>query len=123
MVGMITSADVTALPLEPKNPLPYWRRLAAARRFDMGLESLRDAGGPVTRNVLAPRWVMPPSVFVSSPQGARDVLGRRDAFAERGATPMAVGAASWRGIICWSFRTRSGCHAGGRSGRFWRSVW
>ena len=56
MVGMITSADVTALPLEPKNPLPYWRRLAAARRFDMGLESLRDAGGPVTRNVLAPRW-------------------------------------------------------------------
>jgi cytochrome P450 len=30
---------------------------------------------------------MPPAVLVTSPQGARDVLGRTDAFAERGATP------------------------------------
>jgi len=89
MTEMITSADVTALPLAPKNPLPYWRRLKAARSFDTGLELLRDAGGPVTRNVLAPRWIMAPLVFVSSPRGARDVLGSRDGFAERGATPMA----------------------------------
>jgi hypothetical protein len=44
MVEMITFADVTALPLTPKNPLPNWRRLAKARRFETGLELLRDAG-------------------------------------------------------------------------------
>ncbi|HZC89793.1 MAG TPA: hypothetical protein VE400_03825, partial [Mycobacterium sp.] len=34
---------------------------------------------------------MPPLVFVSSPQGAHDVLARTDAFAERAATPMSLG--------------------------------
>jgi cytochrome P450 len=83
-----TSADVTRLPLAPKNPMPYWQRLTAIRSFDTGLERLRDTGGAVTRNVLGPRSVMPPVVCISSPQGARDVLGRTDAFAERGATPV-----------------------------------
>jgi cytochrome P450 len=89
MTATITAPDLTALSLAPKNPLPYWRRLTAARQFDTGLELMRDSGGSVTRNVLAPRWVMPPLVFVSSPQGAHDVLARTDAFAERGATPVA----------------------------------
>jgi cytochrome P450 len=83
-------SDVTALALAPKNPLPYWRRLTAARQFDSGLELLRESGGSVTRNVLAPKWMMPPLVFVSSPQGAHDVLARTDAFAERAATPIAL---------------------------------
>ena len=87
MTATITP-DVTALPLAPKNPLSYWRRLTATRRFDTGPQLLRESGGPVTRNVLAPRWIMPPLVFVSSPQGAHDVLARKDAFAERGATPL-----------------------------------
>jgi cytochrome P450 len=97
MTATIAGADVTGvpsaperLPLTPKNPLPYRQRLAAARRFDTGLEVLRESGGSVTRNVLGPRWIMPPLVFVSSPQGAHDVLARTDAFAERAATPISL---------------------------------
>jgi cytochrome P450 len=97
MTATITGPDVTAvppastgLPLAPKNPLPYRRRLTAARQFDTGLEVLRESGGSVTRNVLGPRWIMPPLVFVSSPQGAHDVLARTDAFAERAATPISL---------------------------------
>jgi cytochrome P450 len=51
---------------------------------------MRESGGSVTRNVLGPRRIMPPLVFVSSPQGAHDVLARTDAFAERAATPVAL---------------------------------
>jgi cytochrome P450 len=90
MTATIAPPDLRPLPPAPKNPLPYRRRLAAARRFDTGLELLRDSGGSVTRNVLAPSWIMPPLVFVSSPQGAHDVLARTDAFAERAATSVAV---------------------------------
>jgi cytochrome P450 len=88
--ALTAGPDLNTLALAPKNPLPYWRRLAATRRFDSGLELLRDAGGPVTRNVLGPKWMTPPLVFVSSPQGAHDVLARTDAFAERAATPIAL---------------------------------
>jgi cytochrome P450 len=90
MTTTVTGPDVTALPLAPRNPLPYRDRLAAARQFDSGPELLRDSGGPVTQNVLGPKWMIPPMVFVSSPQGAHDVLARTDAFAERAATPIAV---------------------------------
>jgi cytochrome P450 len=87
---VIEGADITTLPLAPKNPLPYWRQLAAVRQFDTGLELMRDSGGKVTRAVLGPRWMMPPLAFVSSPQGAHDVLARTDAYAERGATSVAL---------------------------------
>jgi cytochrome P450 len=90
MTTMVTGPDVTALPLAPRNPLPYWRRLTAARQFDTGLELLRESGGSVTRTVLGPRWITPPLVFVSSPQGAHDVLARTDAFAERAATAISL---------------------------------
>jgi cytochrome P450 len=90
MTATITRPDVIALPLVPKNPMPYWRRLTATRRFDTGLERMRDSGGPVTRNVLGPRGIIPPLVFVSSPQGAHDVLARTDAYAERAAAPIAL---------------------------------
>ncbi|MBV8347830.1 MAG: cytochrome P450, partial [Mycolicibacterium sp.] len=85
---MVVETSVATLPPPPRSPLTFRQRLAAARRFDTGPEKLRDAGGPVTRNILAPKWIMPPLVFVSSPQGAHDVLGRNDAFAERGVTPV-----------------------------------
>jgi cytochrome P450 len=87
---VITDTDVSSLPPAPKNPLPCWRGLTAARRFDSGLELLRESGGPVTRIELGPKWAMPPLVFVSSPQGAHDILARTDAFAERAATPISV---------------------------------
>ncbi|MGA7133512.1 MAG: cytochrome P450 [Mycobacterium sp.] len=86
----VTPVPPTGLPLAPKNPLPYRRRLTATRQFDTGLEVLRESGGSVTRNVLGPRWLMPPLVFVFSPQGAHDVLARRDGLAERAATPISV---------------------------------
>ena len=53
------------------------------RRFDTGPEELRDAGGPVTRIGLAPSWMMPPVVLVTSPQGAHDVFATSDAIVER----------------------------------------
>lgn len=83
---MTESVDLARLPPAPRNPLPYWRQLNAVRHFDTGLPLLRDAGGPVTRLVLAPRRLMPPMVLISSPQGARDVLSRNGAVAERGET-------------------------------------
>jgi cytochrome P450 len=66
--------DVRALPLAPKNPLPYRRQLREVRQLHTGIEVLRDAGGPVTRVELAPRWLAPPVVVVTSPQGAHDVF-------------------------------------------------
>ena len=48
-----------------------------------GLETLRDAGGPVTAVILGPKWLVPRFVVTTSPKGIRDVLGRSDAFAEK----------------------------------------
>lgn len=76
MVGTITPAGVHELPPAPKNPLPYRQQVTAIRAFHTGLETLRDAGGPVTRLRLGPKWLMPPVVVAASPQGARDILGR-----------------------------------------------
>lgn len=77
------SEAITTLPLAPKSPLPYLKQVTAVRAIHKGPEALRDAGGPVTRCVLAPKWVMPNVVVVTSPQGARDVLGRPDAFLDK----------------------------------------
>ncbi|RAV01374.1 cytochrome P450 [Mycolicibacter senuensis] len=74
----VTEVDVRALPLAPKNPLPYRRQLREIRQLHTGIERLRDAGGPVTRVVLAPAWLSPPLVVVTSPQGAHDVLSSGD---------------------------------------------
>jgi cytochrome P450 len=77
------TADVRVLPPAPKSPLPYRQQLNCLRAFHTGMETLREAGGPVTRLKLAPKWLMPPIVVVTSPQGGHDILGRSDAFAER----------------------------------------
>jgi cytochrome P450 len=55
----------------------------ALRAFHTGFETLRDAGGTVTRLVLAPRWITPPVVVATSPQAARDILGRKDDFVDK----------------------------------------
>jgi cytochrome P450 len=78
-----TTDDVGALPLAPKNPLPFWELVKAVRDLDKGQEVVRDAGGPITRVQYGPKWVFPPLVAVFSPDGIRDVLGRNDAFSER----------------------------------------
>jgi cytochrome P450 len=70
--------DVASLPLPPINPLPRKERLAACRSFHTGTDVLRDAGGPVTRFTLAPKWLMPPLVVVTSPQGIRDTVTCHD---------------------------------------------
>jgi cytochrome P450 len=75
--------DVSTLPLAPKNPLPVRQLLKAVRNLDAGQEVIRDAGGPITRVQLGPKWMVPPLVAVFSADGIRDVLGRNDAFSER----------------------------------------
>jgi hypothetical protein len=52
--------------------LPYQQRMKAVRSFRTGLETLRDAGGPVPRFSLGPRWLLPSIVVATSPQGGRD---------------------------------------------------
>lgn len=81
-----STRDVTALPLAPKNPLPFRERLKAVREFHTGTDKLRDAGGPVTRVILGPKWLIPPIVFVTSPQGIRDILSVRDGSVDKTST-------------------------------------
>ena len=83
MVETVEKSDASTLPLPPKNPLPYWRRVAAVQAFHTGPEALRDAGGPVTRFSIGPRWLVPPIVVTTSPQGGRDTIGRTDAFIDK----------------------------------------
>jgi cytochrome P450 len=83
MVETVENVDLHALPLAPRNRLPYRQQVEAIRTFHSGLETLRDAGGPVTRLILAPTWLMPPVVVATSPQGARDILGRTGANIEK----------------------------------------
>jgi cytochrome P450 len=90
MLEALESADVAKLPLAPKNPLPYRHRLRAARSLIDGFQELLDAGGPVTRLVLGPKWLFPTAVLIASPQGARDVLGRTDEIADRGGTTTTI---------------------------------
>jgi cytochrome P450 len=76
MVETVENVDLRALPLAPMNPLPYRQQVKSLRAFHTGLETLRDAGGQVTRLTLAPKWLTPPVVVATSPQAARDILGR-----------------------------------------------
>jgi cytochrome P450 len=90
MLEALESADVAKLPLAPKNPLPYRHQLRAVRSLIDGFQELLDAGGPVTRMVLGPKWLFPTAVLIASPQGARDVLGRTDEIADRGGATTAI---------------------------------
>jgi cytochrome P450 len=90
MLETLESADVAKLPLAPKNPLPYRHQLGAVRSMIDGFQELLDAGGPITRMVLGPKWLFPTTVLIASPQGARDVLGRTDEIADRGGATTAI---------------------------------
>lgn len=68
------ATDVGRLPPAPDVPLSLRERIAAIQVAHSGCETFRDAGGPVTTVRIAPKWMMPPIVAVTSPQGARDVL-------------------------------------------------
>ncbi len=84
MVHALQKSDVGALPLVPKNPLPFRQQLKRLRSYIDGHQDLLNAGGPVTRLVLGPKWLLPNVVMIASPQGARDLLGRNDQVADRG---------------------------------------
>jgi hypothetical protein len=101
---MVETVEVAVLPLAPGNPLPYLQQVKAVRAFHSGLETLRDAGGLVTRCSLAPAWITPTMVVVTSPKGARDVLGRPDAFLDKTLTDSArkTRRAGIAGSICRS---------------------
>ena len=86
MVEMLENTEVRALRLAPKNPLPYRQQLKAVRSYIDGIQALLDAGGPINRLVLAPKWLLPNVVVIATPQGARDLLGRSDEVADRGRT-------------------------------------
>lgn len=75
--------DIAQLPLAPRNPLPYFQRLRAVRNYHSGPETLRDAGGPVTRWSIGPRWLMPTMVLATSPGAIRDVLTVRDGSVDK----------------------------------------
>jgi cytochrome P450 len=75
--------DVASLPLVPANPLPFKQRLTEIRKTHSCQVTFREAGGQVTRVTLGPRWLAPPIVWVMSPAGARDVLGRKDDACDR----------------------------------------
>ena len=77
------TVEVEALPLAPRNPLPFLQQVKAARAYHTGCETLRDAGGPLTRCSLGPKWMLPPIVVTTSPKGARDVLSRSYPFVDR----------------------------------------
>src|SRR6201982_4327522 len=81
-----SKSDVTALPLAPKTPLPYRERVKAIKDFHTGTDALRDAGGPVTRVILGPRWLIPPIVMATSPQGIRDIVSVRDGSVDKTST-------------------------------------
>jgi cytochrome P450 len=47
------------------------------------MDQLRDAGGPVTRFSLGPRWLMPPIVVATSPEAIRDILSNKDGAVDK----------------------------------------
>ncbi len=77
------SGGLESLPLAPVNPMPLRERLKAVKEFSTGTERLRDAGGPVTRFTIGPRWLMPPMVLVTSPSALRDVLSIKDGSVDK----------------------------------------
>ena len=84
MVQTMADTGVSALPPAPRNPLPVRQQVRALRSLIDGVQQLIDAGGPVTRIALpVPRWLAPPVVLASSPQGIHDILGRQDGVVEK----------------------------------------
>jgi cytochrome P450 len=81
--AVVEPTETRALPLAPKNPLSLRQLLEATREFNTGGEVLSAAGGPVTRIQFGPKWLYPPLVLVTSPEGIGDLLARNHVFGER----------------------------------------
>jgi cytochrome P450 len=73
-----TALEAQAYPIAPDVPMNLISRLRALRVYNTGPGLVRDAGGPVTMLKLGPRRLIPPFAVITSPQGARDVLGVAD---------------------------------------------
>lgn len=65
-------------PSPPSAALSRWRLLRELPAQTTVHDELRDTTGPVTSIALAPRRVALPLMVVTSPEGAREVLGERD---------------------------------------------
>jgi cytochrome P450 len=63
------------LPEPPEAALSLRGKLKAVREYHTGSVTVRDTTGPVAMLTIGPRGLFPRGVMVSSPQGARDVLG------------------------------------------------
>ena len=83
MVRTAPSANIAGLPLAPRSPLSLRQQINAVKAFHTGQETLRDAGGHVTRLKHGPTWLIPEAVVTTSPQAARDILGETGSAAER----------------------------------------
>jgi hypothetical protein len=81
--------DPASLPLQLKNAFPYLQRFPSLRSFHTGMNQLRDAGSPVTRFSLGPKWLMQPLVVATSLEAIRDILTKRTALStkSRGCSP------------------------------------
>ncbi len=80
-----TELDVLEYPIPPDVPMRLIPKLRALRTFHTGTGLIRDAGGPVTMVRIGPARITPTFAVITSPQGARDVLGGSDgAFDKEG---------------------------------------
>ena len=93
------------------------QQLKALRSLIDGFQALLDAGGPVTRLVLAPKWLLPNVVLIAIPQGARDLLGRTDEVADRGGSGSMVEMRALMGGNLLDRRTSGGYPGDGRCSR------
>jgi cytochrome P450 len=83
--GDMAQADTATAPLPPRVAgLSVIQRMRALRNFHTGAALLRDHGGPVVRVPVGPRWLAPPFVMVTSPEGAHDVLAGFDGAVDKG---------------------------------------
>ena len=87
MVEMLENTEVARADAGAEESAPVRRQLKAVRSYIDGIQALLDAGGPITRLVLGPKWLLPNVVLIATPQGARDLLGRTDEVADRGQCP------------------------------------
>lgn len=65
-------------PIAPDVPMRLVPRLKALRTYHTGTGLIRAAGGPVTMVRFGSSRLLPPFAVITSPQGARDVLGGND---------------------------------------------
>ncbi|UFS97201.1 cytochrome P450 [Nocardia huaxiensis] len=103
--GRTHAGAVSAYPPAPDVGLSLPARIGALRRLNTGLEQIRAAGGPVTMVRVGPKWLVPPFAVVTSPQGAKDVLGGSDGAFDKQSV-FFVEARKWLGLNLFSVAHR-----------------